>query len=183
MENLDHQLFYIINTLGSNSWFDIFFPAITDLHKSHYFALFVVPFFLGFFIWKYGKRGIIIFIGLIFCLGLSDFIGAQIKNTVQRSRPGDTAGVKAIVRSPYGGYSFVSNHATNLFAMATYSSFFVPVLAWPTFIVAGLIAYSRVYNGVHYPSDVFGGALLGAFIAYLTCLMINYFMKKKLPWF
>ena len=184
MENLDHSLFYLINTLGSTSWLDIFFPAITDLHKSPYFALIVVPLFLGFFIKDYGKRGLLLFFGLIVCLGLSDFTGGQIKKYFQRARPGDNPEIHAVVKAPYSGFSFVSNHATNLFAMATYTSFFVPVLAIPTFAVAGLVAYSRVYNGVHYPGDVFFGAMLGILIAYLICRLIVYFSNRgRTRWF
>ena len=179
MENFDHTLLYFINTFGSNQWLDIFFPAITDLHKSPYFAFIVVPFFLCLFIWKYRKYGLWIFLGLIFCLGLSDFLGGQIKKNVQRSRPGDTFGVEVIIRAPYGGYSFVSNHATNMFSLATYSSFFIPQLSLPTFALASLIAYSRVYNGVHYPSDVVGGAFLGILFGYLCSLGVNYFLKVK----
>ena len=179
MENLDRALLYLINTLGSTRWLDIFFPAITDLHKSPYFAMLVIPFFLGLFFWQHKKKGLWIFLGLILCLGVADFSGNQIKKNVQRSRPGDTAGVEVIVRSPYGGYSFASNHATNLFALATYSSYFVPQLTWPTFVLASLIAYSRVYNGVHYPSDVLFGAFLGVLIGYLGCFCMKRFFRWK----
>ncbi len=179
MENLDRALLYLINTLGSTQWLDIFFPTITDLHKSPYFAMIVIPLFLGLFIAKYRRHGVWIFFGLILCLGLSDFTGNQIKKSVQRSRPGDTAGVQVIVRAPYGGFSFVSNHATNMFALATYATYFVPPLALPTYGLAFLVGYSRVYNGVHYPSDVAMGALLGILFGHFCSLAVNYFLKVK----
>ncbi len=179
MGNLDRSLLYLINTLGSTHWLDLFFPAVTDLHKSPYFALLVVPLFLGLFLWHYKKKGLWIFLGLILCLGLTDFTGGQIKKAVGRPRPGDTADVGVTVRSAYGGFSFPSNHASNLFALATYSSYFVPQLSWPTFMIASLVAYSRVYNGVHYPSDVLFGAFLGILIGYLSCLCINRFFRWK----
>lgn len=179
MQNLDRSLLYLINTLGSTQWLDVFFPAITDLHKSPYFALVVIPLFLGLFLWHHKKKGLWLFLGLTLCLGLTDFSGAQIKKAVGRLRPGDAAGVEVTVRSPYGGFSFPSNHASNLYALATYSSFFVPQLYWPTFIIAFLVAYSRVYNGVHYPSDVFFGAFFGILIGYLSCLTMNQFFRWK----
>ena len=150
---------------------------ITDLHKSPYFAIVIIPFFLGLFLWKYKKRGVWLFLGLIFCLGLSDWTGNQIKKNVRRLRPGDTIGIEVTTRSPYGGYSFVSNHAANMFALATYSSFFVPPLTLPVFSLAFLVAYSRVYNGVHYPSDIFFGALLGILLGCLCSRGLNYFLK------
>ena len=163
----DHALLHFINTTTANSWFDVFFPAITDLHKTLIFNLVIYPLFLGLFYWKYKKNGLVLFVGLLLCLGMTDFSGNIIKQNILRPRPGDTPGVEVTVRSPYGGYSFLSNHAANMFALATYSSFFIPVLKVPTYLAAILTSYSRVYNGVHYPTDVLAGALLGTFWALL----------------
>ena len=57
--------------------------------------------------------------------------------------------------------SFPSGHATVSFACATVLALAVPRLAWPLFALATLIAFSRVYVGVHYPADVLAGAILG----------------------
>lgn len=57
--------------------------------------------------------------------------------------------------------SFPSGHATVGFACATVLALAVPRLRWPLFMLAALIAFSRVYVGVHYPLDVLAGALLG----------------------
>lgn len=179
VESLDRALLYFINTLGSTPWLDSFFPAITDLHKSPYFAIIVVPLFLGLFVWKYKMRGFLIFLGLILCLGFSDFTGNLIKKNIQRPRPGDTVGVEVIVRAPYGGYSFISNHSINMFALATYSSSFIPPLILPTFALAAITAYGRVYNGVHYPSDVVFGSFLGILFGYLWSMAISHFIKVK----
>lgn len=61
-------------------------------------------------------------------------------------------------RSP----SFPSGHSASAFAFATAVSQELPLLALPLRGIAGLTAYSRVHSGVHYPSDVVVGALLGA---------------------
>ena len=57
--------------------------------------------------------------------------------------------------------SFPSGHATVAFACATAIALAVPRLRWPVYLLAALIAFSRVYVGVHYPLDVLAGALLG----------------------
>ena len=156
------MLLYYINVLGSNAWFDWFFPAITDLHKTLIFNLVAYPLFLGLFYWKFKRQGFLVFFGLLLCLGFGDFFGNHaFKKNFQRARPGDNPKVEVIVRSPYGGYSFTSNHATNMFALATYSSRFIPALAVPTFTIASLVGYSRIYNGVHFPLDVVVGGLFG----------------------
>ena len=58
-------------------------------------------------------------------------------------------------------YSFPSGHATVSFACATVLALAVPRLRVPLFVLAALIAWSRVYVGVHYPFDVLAGAALG----------------------
>ena len=62
-------------------------------------------------------------------------------------------------------FSFPSGHATVAFASATILALAVPRLRWPLFALAALIAFSRVYVGVHYPGDVLAGAVLGVGIA------------------
>jgi undecaprenyl-diphosphatase len=62
-------------------------------------------------------------------------------------------------------HSFPSGHATVAFACATVLALAVPRLRLPLFALAALIAFSRVYVGVHYPFDVLAGAALGVGIA------------------
>jgi undecaprenyl-diphosphatase len=157
----DRALLHLVNKSGANPWFDFFFPAVTDLHKTLIFNLVIFPLFLGLFYWKYKQKGFVLFFGLLLCIGVSDLAGAFIKRAVHRTRPGDTRGLDIVVRSPYGGTSFISNHSSNMFALATYTSFYIPVVAVPSFAVAVIVAYSRVYNGVHFPLDVIMGGLLG----------------------
>jgi undecaprenyl-diphosphatase len=76
-----------------------------------------------------------------------------------------------------GGYSFISNHAANHFGMATF--FFItmkPVFGkWAALSLcwAALIAYAQVYVGVHFPSDVLAGALIGTGLGWLTGKLFN----------
>jgi undecaprenyl-diphosphatase len=64
-------------------------------------------------------------------------------------------------------HSFPSGHAASSFAAATVIAMLAPRLRVPAFLLAAAIAFSRVYNGVHWPSDVLVGALLGVAIALL----------------
>lgn len=169
---LDKRLLFQVNRNWSHPWLDAFFPAITDLHKGPLFFWIVVPLILGVLLWKYRKLGLMIFLLLLLALGTADLVGNHaFKKTVARARPGDSLKEMVIVRSPYGGYSFVSNHATNMFCLAKYTSEFVPQARIILYPIAILVAYSRVYNGVHYPSDVLGGGFLGWLIGLLYSLM------------
>jgi undecaprenyl-diphosphatase len=64
-------------------------------------------------------------------------------------------------------HSFPSGHAATSFACATVLSYYAPGLRVPLFVLAALIGLSRVYNGMHYPTDVLAGAVLGVLIALL----------------
>jgi undecaprenyl-diphosphatase len=61
--------------------------------------------------------------------------------------------------------SFPSGHAATSFACAALLAWLTPLPKVPLFALAALIAFSRVYNGVHYPLDVLGGAVLGLVVA------------------
>src|SRR5205823_9012510 len=71
---------------------------------------------------------------------------------------------KPLVHVPHGG-SFPSGHAATSFACATILALAAPRYGGAFFVLAAAIAWSRVYNGVHYPLDVLGGAVLGVLVA------------------
>ena len=78
---------------------------------------------------------------------------------------------KPLVHVPHSG-SFPSGHATAAFACATVLAWYAPRLAFPAFVLAGAIAWSRVYVGVHWPLDVLGGAALGMLIATALLMLV-----------
>ena len=83
------------------------------------------------------------------------------KNLFPRNRP-DRSAVPATrrARMPTSG-SFPSGHTASAFAFATAVTADLPQLAIPLYGMAAAVGYSRVHNGVHYPGDVVGGAVLG----------------------
>ena len=134
------------------------------------------------------KRGKIAFILIIITILIVDITTAQIiKPWVGRIRPSHamTEGINLLVKRG-GYYSFFSNHAANTFALATVLRYFYgSKLNW-LFFLAGCIAYSRVYVGVHYPADIIFGALYGYSISWiiLTLWVIIKMreLKKKRTW-
>ena len=81
---------------------------------------------------------------------------SALQAAIPRARPH----VDALVARPHG-HSFPSGHATSSFACATVLAAAAPRARVPLFVLAALVAWSRVYVGVHYPLDVLAGALLG----------------------
>lgn len=168
LSNLEISILYWINQTTSNFIFDSFFPFYTDLHKSSVFAIPFALFIIYVFIKKFKKLGLLYFLFLIVSIALSDFTGGKIKNYYQRTRPYAEASLNIKQRSPANPKkSFPSNHASNSFGIATYLAVFFPQSRIITFPLASLVAYSRMYNGVHYPSDILAGGILGSLFALL----------------
>ena len=113
--------------------------------------------------------------GTIINLGIT----AGLKYLVKRKRPFVT--YKGIIinksDSPCLDPSFPSGHSSTSFMLATSLSLQYPkwYVIVPSYLYAGTVAYSRMDLGVHYPTDVFAGALIGSGSAYLT-----YKINKKL---
>lgn len=176
---IDHWIFAQINHEWTNSFFDWFFPAITDLHKNPW-CLAIVFALLSLWVWKcrwVAFRWILI---LALSAGLADAVSYRlIKPIVNRSRP-PASGITVQLRSHHhSGMSFPSNHATNIFAAATVLSSAFPPLSIFFYFGAFLIAYSRVYVGVHFPTDVFAGALLGIAVATFVRKSVEFVEKKR----
>lgn len=107
-----------------------------------------------------------------------------VKRVIDRPRPSVTyPDIQAFESERH--YSFPSGHTSNAFCVATslslnYRKWYV---ALPAFAWATGVGYSRMHLGMHYPSDVLAGALLGAGSAYAT-YHVNKWMKKKYEkWF
>jgi membrane-associated phospholipid phosphatase len=102
-----------------------------------------------------------------------------LKYTINRARPFVTY-PDIVKKSDAGSPSFPSGHTSSAFAMATSLSLEYPewYIIIPSFAYAGTVAYSRMHLGVHYPSDVAAGAIIGAGSAYLTYKVNKALIKK-----
>jgi len=107
-------------------------------------------------------------------------VSNALKYTVNRERPFITY-PDIIRKSDPSGPSFPSGHTANAFATATSLSLTYPewYVIIPSFAYAGTVAYSRMHLGVHYPSDVAAGAVIGAGCAYLTYKVNKLLLKKR----
>ena len=164
--NTDKSIFSFFNSTISNPIFDVLFPIITNQD------IWTIPILIGVIILsiKGGKRGKISSAILVIAIILADYSSAQIlKPFFQRLRPSHELidGIRLLV--PKGGkYGFVSSHAANIFAAATVLSYFYIKYKKLFFTIAVLVAFSRVYVGVHYPADIFFGSLLGYGLAWVV---------------
>lgn len=162
---MDRSLLVWINQGWSSPWLDPVFIFFTEKRN------FIVPAALGvgWILWKEGRPGrtllLALLLGVLFCDQVSSFV---VKRCVHRIRP---CHVMADLKTPYGqsgSYSFPSSHAANMAGLATVMLLSRPAWGWYFAVFAFLVGLSRVYLGVHYPSDVLGGFLLGGALGWLA---------------
>lgn len=171
LNQLDQNIFFVINRSLSNPFFDWLMPFL----RNRYFWTPLYLFMAIFFVRNFGKKGwlILIFMGLTF--GFTDYFSSSIlKPTFERIRPCNDPAIKAEVNNliPCGtGFSLPSSHAANHFALAfflitVFYSRWKPILPASIFW-AFSISFAQVYVGVHYPFDVSAGGIIGGIIGYL----------------
>lgn len=165
--SVDRSLFHFINWTLGNSVFDILMPFLTDLNKTLLGKILAGSIWI-LLVWKGGKKGRLVAFFLIPLIVLSDQLSSSIvKKIITRPRPCHTIdGVRMVENIRLlvdcgSGFSFPSSHAVNNFAAASYFSYFYRRWTWAFCTFAALVAFSRVYVGVHYPSDIVGGAIIG----------------------
>lgn len=166
LKQIDTQLFLLINGKWHNTFFDMVCPWLRE--AKHWIPFYLLLLYLS---WKhYGKTMIWIVLGAALLVFITDQFSANlVKNSVERLRPCNNPGLKQHVRLLVHcgqGYSFISAHATNHFAIAAYFIVlfrqWIPYFHMVAFLWAASISYSQIYVGVHYPFDVLVGAICGS---------------------
>ncbi len=175
--SIDVALFYFLNQTISNPLFDKFFPFITEV--KHWYLVYIIFWFI--LVIKGGRLGRLAGIGILLLIAASDQISSSfLKNFFERIRPCNALPDVRILAGCTGSFSFPSSHAVNNFAFAVYFSRLFPKYKIPFYLIAVLAALSRPIVGVHYPSDIIGGALIGSLIGYVFAILIKY-ADEKIP--
>lgn len=161
----DNQVFRIINNNLQTPYLDKLMVCMTIIGGagiSIFTCLILVLF--GYNVDGLGRSAVIALTG-------SHLVVRMIKKSISRQRPylvlnGVNLREGYILRD----YSFPSGHTTACFSLATVAAAYFPTLAPIVLLIALLTGISRIYLGMHYPTDVFIGALIGTIFGILACI-------------
>ena len=183
LELLDRQLLLMINACNC---------PIVDVVMWYVSGIWIFTPLFAYWLYmvykRYGSRKLFILLGFLgLMILLTDQTSNITKHAIKRYRPTHNLEIQAqvhIVHDYKGGmYGFFSGHSTNSFgiAMLLFLLFSKESLLFRStfFLWAGLTAYSRIYLGVHYPSDIFVGLLVGVFWGSIIYFLIQFTFKKR----
>jgi undecaprenyl-diphosphatase len=184
MLTIDLNILYFFNVTLSAPWLDSVMIYLTNLQ--HWMPVYILAF--GYLIFKFKWRGVRMVIACLLLVGVADFVTNKfIKELIARPRPcslvSDPGGLYSWLRTPDGprwGYSFPSSHAANNFAGVVFFILLFPKkksLFW-LFVPATIVSISRIYLGLHYPSDLLGGMIIGALFGWIFALMYKKVEEK-----
>lgn len=172
LQIIDVSWFYQVNHGMHNAIFNVVMPAFSRAGNDG-----IIWIVFGVLLLLFGGRNMkraALF--MLFSLFVSFLLGeGLIKHLVQRPRPFMELTDVILLVNPPGSYSFPSGHAANAFAAGLVLGRKVPWLFWPVNLLAAIIAFSRVYVGVHYPLDVISGTVLG-----IVCAAVVLKMEDKM---
>ncbi len=174
LKAVDANWFMQINHNLHNSFFDLIMPAISTAGQGGllWIALGLVLIIFGKA--DTGRTALLMLTALLIGFVAGDEV---IKQIIQRPRPFEEIAAANLLVAPPGSFSFPSGHATAAFACALVLARKIPPLTWPVLILAGTMAFSRVYVGVHYPLDVLAGSVLGIACAVLVLKLENVIIR------
>ena len=155
---------------------DIIVPFITRLGNAG--IIWIILTLVLLLIPKTRKTGVIMTAALLVDLVLCNLL---LKNLVARTRPFDVnTAVQLLVAKPRD-YSFPSGHTAASFASVTALYLAGEKKMWKAALVlAVLIALSRLYLYVHYPTDIIGGVIFGSLSGYLGYKIVEWIQKKRI---
>ncbi len=167
---LDKTLFLFINHLPHNIYSDAFFTFFSGI-GTWGIIWFVIGIVL--FIWEEieDKKGLAALVITVFITLI--FIDGGVKNVIKRPRPENIIAQTIVVADTRDSYSFPSGHATLAFAGAYILAREHKKWAKLYYLLAILIAFSRIYLGKHYPLDVLGGIFFGLTIGSLSYIFVH----------
>ncbi len=178
LENIDRELLFAINGNNQPFWDTIMWWISEEIFGLPFYLLFVYLVYRVF-----GIKGTLIFIivgGAT--IGLTDVTAKYLfKEFFERYRPSQNLEIRDqlnFVNNYRGGtFGFISSHAANMFGITTLVFLLLKKnlskLWWLIFLFPIIVSYSRVYLGVHYPSDVFVGAIWGIFIGWMMYRILS----------
>ena len=177
----DKQAMIFLNNLG-NSTFDPFWILVSE--KWFWIPLYVI--FLYFLYKNFNKKSLF-YILLFVALGItaSDQIANIFKFGFERLRPCHDPSLEGLLREVKcgGKFGFYSAHSSNSFFVATYLTMLlgkkIKQLPYFLFIWAAIVAYSRVYLGMHFPGDIIIGAIMGILLALFFGTLAKKVIKKS----
>ena len=184
VETIDRQLFLWLNGWHAG-WLDTVMVSITQLWP--WIPIYILLLYLVFK--QYGKRSWWILLGVAVLLLCSDQLSAHVcKPLFHRLRPCFNPELEGLVHLPKGlpggSYGFVSSHAANTFAVATFLTAALRKnyrnIGWWLYAWALISSYSRIYIGVHYPGDIIAGAVLGILVGLIIWKILQLIFKHHL---
>lgn len=118
--------------------------------------------------WLGGQNGEAFAVSAALAYGIEVPAFMALKNIIKRPRPADCLDTLSAFIQPADRFSFPSGHTAAAFVMAILLALYYPALAAPALAFALLVGVSRVLLGVHYPTDIAAGSLLGTACALLA---------------
>ena len=176
--SIDRACFILINNSLSNPLFDFIMPLFDD--TKYFIPIMLLPFLFAVILDKKNRWKLAVLIPLVIIL--VDQSGLFLKKTILRPRPWagmDPDLVIHLISQKGKNYSFPSNHAANMSGLAMIFSTIYRQYKYIFWGIAGMVIFSRVYIGVHYPSDVIAGWLIGTLYGLLLVKSWIYFKKDN----